>query len=347
MKLKSFQIKIAFFLFISFFLASGSFYGYQVFYASNVLINSDTSKVLLIPENADFEQVTDSLKKQKILQDKLSFMFLSKLMKYRDNVKAGRYELTPGMSNYELISKLRAGKQDPVQLTIHNIRSKEELADKIGRQLALDSTRLIQTLNDSSKVSQYGFDTVSVITMFLPNTYEIYWNIGLNNFLDRMHDEYENFWTEERIAQSKKIGLNPFQVAILASIVQAETNIKSEMPRIAGVYINRLRNDQKLQADPTIKYALNDFSIKRVLNKHTRVNSPYNTYQNKGLPPGPINLASITAIKAVLNYEKHDYMFFCASPEFDGSHIFARSYQAHIINANKYRQALDERNITQ
>jgi UPF0755 protein len=200
-------------------------------------------------------------------------------------------------------------------------------------------------MRDANLVSQYGFDTTTILAMFIPNTYEMYWNTSAKKLFKKMHGEYKKFWTEERLQKAEALGLTPIQVSVLASIVEAETQQNSEKSRIAGVYLNRLKSGMPLQADPTVKFAVGDFAIKRILGGHTQTDSPYNTYKYTGLPPGPINLPSSVSIDAVLGAEKHKYFYFCASPTSPGFHDFSENYRDHINNANKYHTHLNNNKI--
>lgn len=323
-----------------------SLYFYQLFFAANFLIDKK-DKALYVPPGASFEQVIDSLKKGEFLNDEISFRFVAKILKYQDEgrVKPGRYVMKEGMNNLAAVRKLRSGAQDPVRVTFNNVRVKKDLAGRITRHLMADSARLLQMLNDPATVSDYGFDTATIATMFIPDTYEMYWNTSEEELLKKMQREYEKFWTAERKAKADALGLTPIQVSILASIVEAETKKRDEAPRIAGVYLNRLNANEKLQADPTVIFALGNFSIKRLLIKDLQYDSPYNTYKYTGLPPGPINVPPLQAIEATLKPEKHRYMFFCAKEDFSGYHAFAETFDEHLKNAARYREALNRAGI--
>jgi UPF0755 protein len=274
-----------------------------------------------------------------------SFERLADLMKYPGHIKSGHYILKEGMSNLQIIKKLRARQQDPVNLVFNNIRIKQELAGNISKQIEADSVSLLKLINDSEYLKQFGFTPDNVISMFIPNTYEVYWDITAEKFMERMYKEYKAFWTEKRKARIAEMRLTELQAITLASIVEKESNKNDEKPDIAGVYLNRLRDGWLLQADPTLVYALGDFSIKRVLNVYKTIDSPYNTYKYFGLPPGPICLPSISSIDAVLNYRQHKYMYFCAREDFSGYHNFAVTMNEHLLNAAKYQKALDQKGI--
>jgi UPF0755 protein len=241
---------------------------------------------------------------------------------------------------------LRSGQQAPLNVTFNNIRLKEELAEKICSEVSADADEFLALLNDSSVVSEYGFTTETIMCMFIPNTYEVFWTITERELMDRMYQEYKRFWNDERRAKADALGLTLTEVSILASVVQAEQlGHPDERPRVAGLYINRLERNIALQADPTLVYALGDFSIKRVLDTDKEIDSPYNTYLYAGLPPGPINLPEISSIDAVLNYEDHDYLYMCAKEDFSGYHNFANNLQDHLNNARKYQRALNQARV--
>jgi len=321
-----------------------TFYGYQLIRTPNFQVDKKDA-YLYIPQGANFKTVLDSLKKNDQIQNTVSFAFLSKLMKYQENIKPGRYLIKSSMTNQAMVRMLRAGKQTPVKLTFNNVRLKHDLVKKVTKNLNFEPSALEKLLNNPEVANKYGFDTTTIVSMFLPNTYQVYWNTSPQKVLDRMHREYKKFWNNSRLEKAKNLGLKPQEVSVLASIVQAETNKNDEKARIAGVYINRLQKGIPLEADPTLVFALKDFGLKRVLNKHKEIKSPYNTYKNKGLPPGPINIPSISSLKAVLDYEQHDYLFFCAKADFSGYHAFAKTNAQHERNARLYHKALNMRRI--
>lgn len=325
--------------------ASFAFYFWQVYTSPNLNVKGEETFVLYIPEGASYDQVLDSLRAHRMIHDEIAFGFMTRRKSYRDNVKPGRYEIAPNSSNNTVVSKLLSGRQDPVKLTFNNVRTKEDLARKIGNRLAFDPQILVEKLNNDSVVQHLGFNRATVMNMFLPDTYFIYWTVSPDDFLERMKTEYTKFWNSERLEKAAGIDLTPDEVGTLASIVQSETNKKDEMPVVAGVYINRLAIGMPLQADPTVKFAVGDFTLKRILHKHLAVDSPYNTYKNKGLPPGPIALPERVALDAVLNYEKHNYTYFSAKEDFSGYHNFAENFTQHLKNAQKYQSALNQRGI--
>ena len=325
-------------------VSSFSFYFWQVVYTPNILIDKE-DLVFNIPTGANFKYVQNSLYDLGIVNDLVSFSFLSKLKRYDQSIKPGSYLLQADMSNRDAINMLRSGDQVPIKLTYSNARSLEVLAAKIASYLEFDSATMMSNLSNSDVASSYGFTKETFMCMFLPNTYEVYITDQPIVVLDRIYSAYKIFWNPERMAKAEALNLTPEEVIVLASIVDAETNQMDEAPTVAGVYINRLNKNIKLQADPTLIFALGDYTIKRVLYEHMQVDSPYNTYKYAGLPPGPINLPSIAAIEAVLNYEKSDYLYFCANPDFTGNHIFARTLSQHNKNARLLHLALNKKKI--
>ena len=327
-------------LFVSF-----SYYFYQVFYTPNVETKGQPT-YLLIRQGQSYKAVMDSIDAKNVIIDRLSFRFVAKLMKYNELVKPGRYELKDGYTNREMVNDLRRGIQSPLSLTFQNIRLRQDLAKKLSTTIDARPHEFDSLLSSPSYTRSLGFDTTSILGMFIPNTYELYWNTSAENLMQRMKKEYEKFWTPARDAKAKALGLTRAQVSTLASIVEAEQQQHAdERPRVAGVYLNRLERGMLLQADPTVVYANGDFGIKRVLNVHLAKDSPYNTYKYKGLPPGPINLPSIASIDAVLNPEKHQYIYFCAKEDFSGYHAFATNERDHLLNARRYQAALTRSGI--
>ena len=324
-------------------LSTTSVYIYQMLFSPNFLINQP-DKMIIIEDNTDFKTLTNQLIEDTLLNDIISFSFLSKLMKYSENVKEGNYKVKMNMSNYDLISMLRSGNQTPINITFSYSRKINDLAQNISQKLKISEKELMDYIIKNG-LSNYGFDSQNIIGMFLPDTYEVYWDITPKKLLDKMKEEYDKFWNSERIRKLKRVNLSKNEVITLASIVASETNKIDEADRIAGVYINRLRKKMLLQADPTLIFAANDFSIRRVLNKHKKIKSPYNTYMNKGLPPGPIRLSPKKYIDAVLNFEDHRYIYFCAKDDFSGYHEFAITLSEHNKNARKFQRALNKRKI--
>lgn len=275
----------------------------------------------------------------------LAFRLYAQRLNLSERFKAGHYTLQRGMSVIDLVRMLKLGVQTPVRVTLNHVRTSAQLAGRLARQLEADSVAFYQALTSPALAKELGFDSVTLFSMFLPDSYEVWWTTTPEEFVRRMKREYDTYWSEERDARRKRSGLSRLGVMTLASIVHEETAKGDEMPRVAGVYINRLRRGIPLQADPTVKYALQDFSLRRILYKHLRYDSPYNTYKHRGLPPSPICMPSKQAIEAVLNYEQHDYIFFCARPSFDGYHNFARTLSEHNANARAYQRELNRRKI--
>lgn len=302
-------------------------------------------RIVLIPTGSDFDQLMDSLKARGLVADERLFRSLAERKKYVNKVKPGRYRVRSGTSPNALIDILRSGEQEPVRITFNNIRTLPEFAGKVAGYLETDSAALIQAIRDPSTIERLGLKPETMISLFIPDTYEMYWTDAPAEVLARMAREYKHFWNVERRAKAKEIGLDQGEVATLASIVQAETAKSDEAPKIAGVYLNRLRINMPLQADPTLKFALGIDSLNRVLDRDKEVDSPYNTYANTGLPPGPINMPEARYIDAVLDAAKHDYLYFCARESLDGYSNFARTYEQHLVNARRYQRALNQRGI--
>lgn len=298
---------------------------------------------LYIYPDADYGAVLDSLNHH--LRHPAAFRFYARHIDLDSSFKPGHYLLDPSMSTVETARRIKLGMQTPVRVAINNVRIPAQLAAKLSAQLAADSASLMNLFTDPAAARSVGFDSLTLFSMFLPDTYELYWTVTPEELLARMRREYDAFWTPGRDARRARSGLSRLEVMTLASIVWEETRQTDEMPRIAGVYINRLRRGMPLQADPTVKYAMQDFGLRRILNRHLKYPSPYNTYINRGLPPSPIAMPSKAAIEAVLDFEKHDYIFFCARPTFDGHHNFARTYSEHLANARAYTRELDKRKI--
>ena len=278
----------------------------QQFYGNAVRAGRD----LYIGSRADYQSLTDSLLPR--LRHHWAFGVYARRINLPETFKPGHYVLEPGMSVIRVARMLKLGLQTPVRVSINNARIPAQLAQKLARQIDADSTAIMQVLTSPEVARGVGFDSVTLFSMFIPNTYEFYWTVTPEEFVQRMKREYDRFWTPGRDALRERSGLSRLEVMTLASIVYEETRKTDEMPRIAGVYVNRLRKGMPLQADPTVKYAMQDFGLRRILHKHLKYESPYNTYRNKGLPPSPICMPGIDAIDAVLNYEVHDYLFFCA-----------------------------------
>lgn len=323
--------------------------GVIILYSINTIFSTkfsiDSEVYLYIDKKTDYNDILDQIQTKAKINNIANFEKISSFMRYPDNIKTGRYKVTPDMSALDLVWLLKNGNQTPVSLKFNNIRTKEDLTKRLSDQLSIPEGDLLRSLTDSTVARNYGFSGETFVTMFIPNTYEIYWDIKTDKFLDRMNNEYNRFWSPERINKAKELGLTPIEVSILASIIEEECYFSDEYPTVAGLYLNRLKKGQLLQADPTVKFAVGDFSLKRILNKHLAVDSPYNTYKHIGLPPGPVRVPSIKAIDATLNPAEHEYYYMCAKDDFSGRHNFATSYAEHTKNAERYRVALNKRNI--
>lgn len=302
-------------------------------------------RYLLIPSGAGFATVVDSLTRMGVLLDAEAFRFVAERKNYPDRVKPGRYRIREGMTSSALVDLLRSGDQEEVRVTFTNVEDLDELAERLAEYLEPDVVAFKGVLFDPQVHERHRLRAETFISLFLPDTYRLYWNTTPDKFVERMAREHAAYWTDERKKKAAVLGLDPVQVATLASIVQAETNKREEAPRIAGVYLNRLRIGMPLQADPTLKFARGLRDVNRVLDVDKQVDSPYNTYRNKGLPPGPINMAEKRSIEAVLGAEKHDYLYFCAREDLSGYSNFARTYEQHLVNARRYQRALNERKI--
>jgi UPF0755 protein len=317
------------------------FYGYYILYSPNVAMDYE----LKIKQGTSYQSVVDELKTNKIISNFSSFSSVATLMKYTGEVPSGRYLVKKGMSNRKLIAKLRSKDQDPLNLTFNNVWTVQELAGKLSKSLAADSLSLLNAFTAPDLLLSSNLSIETALTNFIPNTYDIFWDIKPEQFAKRMFEEKKKFWTKERLSKAQELNLNPEQVYTLASIVERESNNKKERPTVAGVYLNRLRIGDKLRADPTVVFANGDLLLRRVLFQHLNFDSPYNTYMYAGLPPGPIFMPSVNAIDAVLDYEKHEYFFFCAKPGYNSEHAFARTAEQHQQNANIYHRWLTSEGI--
>ncbi|MDD2243927.1 MAG: endolytic transglycosylase MltG [Dysgonamonadaceae bacterium] len=303
------------------------------------------SVYIYIDSRKNFDDLLNQLKEKANLSSDKTFRLFADKMNYKNNMRTGRYELKKGESTIDFIRKLRSGNQSPINITFNNIRTKEDLSGRIATQLMIDSTELLSTLNDSAKVATLGFNSSTIVSMFIPNTYEVYWDTSIDKMLKRMKKEYDGFWNDERKAKAKKIGLTQTEVSTLASIVEEECTYSDEYPVVAGLYLNRIKKNIPLQADPTVKFAVGDFTLKRILFKHLEIDSPYNTYKSSGLPPGPIRIPSIKSIDGTLNAQNNNYLYMCAKEDLSGRHNFATNLSEHNANASRYQRALNERRI--
>jgi len=333
---------------IGLFIMGGfSYYVYNVMFASNTNFSQDF-KYIYIRSNSDYNDLIEQLKKY--IVDPSTFTVLAERKNYVNNIKPGKFIIRKGMNNNQIINSIRSN-NITVDVTFNNVKDLNDLAGKISNQIEADSMSFLTSFKTDYFINK-GFDEKNILSMYIPNSYNSFWNINAEKFNERMFEEYTRFWQKNnRVEKANKIGLSRIEVMILASIVYEESKENIDLPRIAGVYMNRLKNNWKLGADPTVKFAayqLDQYKntiIRRVLNKHLRIDSPYNTYKYYGLPPGIISMPSIQAIDAVLNYEKHSYFFFAADPENPGFHSFAKNLREHKSNAKKLHIALDRKGI--
>lgn len=329
-------------LFVVLLLAAG-FWAYRMVLASNFSIKETT--YVYVDSQKNFNDLCNQLKDSASCKSLTSFKQLAYLIGYPDKMKTGRYAIEPGTGNLRLLKNLIGGLQSPIRITFNNIRLRTDLAQRLDDQLMVTKDELLTRFADSTYCAELGFTTETIQCMFIPNTYELYWDITPDNFMKRMQKEYKAFWTADRLAKAAKIGITPVQVSVLASIVEEETAKADEMGMVAGLYLNRLQINMPLQADPTVKYAVGDVTLKRIMFEHLQVESPYNTYKHTGLPPGPIRVPSIKGINAVLNHDQHNYIYMCAKEDFSGRHNFASTLAEHAKNANRYRAELNRRQI--
>ena len=315
------------------------FAGWQIF---GPTVNEPVDKYFYIHTGSIYKNVISDLKEQQIISNGFFFDKLADRAKYQQNVKAGRYQIKKGMSVYNLIRMLKSGNQSPVKLVINKLRTKEDLAKKIGGQFECDSLTVINFLSNNDSLKTYGLDSHTVMTAVIPNTYLANWNNSFKKIFGRLKAEQEKFWDNERLQKAAAKKLTAAEVYTMASIVEEETNKATDKGLVASVYINRINKGMKLEADPTVKYAMRDFGLKRILYGHLQYPSVYNTYQQKGLPPGPICTPSAGTIDAVLNAPETNYIFFVAKPDFNGYSNFAATYAEHLIFAKAYQQALNE-----
>ncbi|MBJ2175323.1 endolytic transglycosylase MltG [Aureibaculum sp. A20] len=342
MKLKKIILAI-----IAILLIGGGLIAYQ-FYGKIYSTNVKEDTAIFIPTNATFDEVKEVL--SPVVSNIDSFVWVANQKNYPNVIKSGKYLIKKGMSNNALIDLLRSGKQTPLTLTFNNQDTLEKLAGRIAAQIEPDSLQILTALTDSKFLAENNFTKATVLGLFIPNSYEFYWNTSVENFRNKMLKEYDRFWNTDRIAKAKKLNMSKNNVITLASIVQKETAKVSERPTVAGLYLNRYRDGWALQADPTVIFALKqkhgqDYEVKRVLNADLLIDSPYNTYKNTGLPPAPIAMPDISSIDAVLNSENHEYYYMCASISNIGSHEFARTLSQHNLNAKKYQQWLNKQGV--
>ena len=304
---------------------------------------SDSTQYVYIDNDDTQDSISAKLKPIASNVSLMAFNTLARSTNYGSHIKTGRYAIPPHVNTLTIFRNIKNGHQDPVRLTIPESRTMDRLAGVLSRKLMLDSTVVAILLNDNDFCAKQGYDTATIPSMFVPDTYEVYWNTPLENLMSRLKKEHDRFWNANRIAKAQALGLTPEEVCTVASIIDEETANNAEKPMIAGMYLNRLKKGMPLQADPTVKFALKNFALKRIYHDMLKFDSPYNTYKNVGLPPGPIKIASVAGIDAVLNRVDHEYLYMCAKEDFSGTHNFAKTYQEHLRNAAKYAKALNER----
>ncbi|MDG1716330.1 MAG: endolytic transglycosylase MltG [Saprospiraceae bacterium] len=326
--------------------AGMAYFAYTIIYSPNVPSSLEETSFNL-PHGTDFKALTKLLSDKGIIEDVSSFKMVSKIMKFdtRRNI-SGRFEIVPGWSNRELISLLRANKQVTINVTINSVRLISDMADKVSQYIEPDSLTLLNYLTDEDNLLEWGYTTETILSLFIPNTYQFYWDTSPEKFVKRMQTEHDKFWnTKNRKENIAKHGLTPSEAYTLASIIQKETTNPKEMKTISGVYHNRLKQGIALQADPTVVFGVGDFTIRRVLNKHLEHPSPYNTYIHLGLPPGPIYMPTLSSLDAAIFPEDHKYIFFCAKPGYDNEHSFAKTLSQHNRNARIYHSWLNKEGI--
>lgn len=327
-------------LFVVFAFFCGGLYIHNLALKNNFRAERGHPTYIFIGENDTFDSVLRQCIERNLVINSTSFERWARLKHCETALKSGCYAVEHGMNNRQMVNRLMSGQQAPIQLTFNNVRLPEQLAARLGRQLMHDSAYWMDRFNDAAFLANYGTSRTMLLAFFVPNTYEVYWNVGDTTLFARMKREHERFWTAQRRAEADAIGLTPDEVVTLAAIVEEETNSVREKPIVARLYMNRLQCGMRLQSDPTVKYAVGDFTLTQVLNSHLQTLSPYNTYLHTGLPPGPIRMASIESVDAVLHADQNDYLYMCARPELDGTHNFTASAAEHARNAKLYHKAL-------
>ena len=334
-------------IFVAIILFSTLIFFYKLLLLDNIGdLPNGKNHVLFIYTGSTYDDVIHTLQKERIIKNLKEFELVANKLQYRENIKPGRYVISNHSGNLMLLKRLRSGSQDPVNITFNNVQHKEQLAEKIANQIEASKESLLLEFNNKHLLDSLNLTEENFPTIFLANTYQFYWNTSAKEFINRMLKEYKKFWNEKRLSEAQSLSLSPTEVTILASIIQKESTKYDEYPTIAGVYMNRLNIGMPLQADPTVLYGLKKLGIsKRVTNADLKIDTPYNTYRNKGLPPGPICLPEMKSIDETLNAENHKYLYFCAKEDFSGYSNFAESWEKHLENARKYQKALNERNI--
>ncbi len=319
--------------------------GVAYFYLFSSIAKGGKTHYLYVDYDDNIDSVYKKVDSITTASGMAAFSMLTRHSNFSENIIPGRYALEADMGALRFLRNLKKGAETPLHLTIPSVRTMDKLAASLGKKLLVDSLELQKAFSDPSTCSRYGLDTLTIGSLFIPNTYDVYWTISTKELLDRMQKESRTFWNNDRQKKLNALGMTKVQVITLASIIDEETANNEEKPMIAQMYLNRLKKDMPLQADPTVKFALKQFDLRRIYNQHLSVNSPFNTYRNKGLPPGPIRIPTVAAIDAVLNHAVHDYLYMCAKEDFSGTHNFARTYEEHLQNAKKYTDALNQRGI--
>ena len=340
MKKRNLTILASFLIIVA---VAGAIAGYASLFNRPLKIDKPT--FIYIDNDDNIDSVYHKLQTCLHASNLTGFRLLATYTDYDKHIHTGAYRFNPETQTWNIFRTLQRGSQTPVKLTVPSVRTIGRLCKAVSNQLMTDSAEIARILADSAYCASLGYNAYTLPALFIPNTYEVYWNISAQEFIARMQKEHRRFWNDKRQNQAKAIGLTPTEVSTLASIVDEETANNAEKPVVAGLYINRLRQDMPLQADPTVKFSLQDFGLRRILNKHLTTDSPYNTYIYKGLPPGPIRIPSIQGLESVLNHAHHDYLYMCAKEDFSGTHNFARTLSQHLANARRYQQALNRRNI--
>ena len=319
--------------------------GVAYFYLFSSISKGGKTQYLYVDNDDDIDSVYTKLDSITTSSGMAAFSMLARHSGYGDKIIPGRYALEPNMGAMRFLRNLKKGAETPLHLTIPSVRTMDKLASVLGKKLLVDSLELQKAFSDSATCARYGLDTLTIGCLFIPNTYDVYWTIPTKELLDRMQKESRVFWNSDRQRKADALGMTKVQIITLASIIDEETSNDAEKPMIAQMYLNRLKKDMPLQADPTVKFALKQFELRRIYHEHLTVSSPFNTYRNKGLPPGPIRIPSVAGIDAVLNHASHDYLYMCAKEDFSGTHNFAKTYEEHLQNAKRYADALNKRGI--
>lgn len=328
------------------------FIGVVYYYLFTSFSSKDNTEYVYIDNDDTADSVLAKLTSIATAHGLGTFKLMASHSEFAKHVHTGRYGIKPSEGTLKVFRHIKNGVQTSEQVVVPSVRTMDKLAGALSKRLMLDSATIYHALTNEEECRKFGYDTTTIAAMFIPNSYDMYWNVSVDQLLERMSKENKRFWNFERTRKARQMGLIPVQVATLASIIDEETANDAEKPMIAGMYYNRLKfrdaeypNGMPLQADPTIKFALKDFAAHRIYNNMLFINSPYNTYKNTGLPPGPIRVASIAAMDAVLNYVRHDYLYMCAKEDFSGTHNFAATYEQHLVNAARYAKALNDRGI--